>query len=79
MVLLPHRAGYFPSLTTQLGREVASQWKITTMCDNIDQTEGEMLTYEVSDEALETATSTSRDKAENFTVSFCTGLIGCPA
>jgi hypothetical protein len=47
--------------------------------DNIDQIEGEMLTYEVSDEALETATSTSRDKAENFTVSFCTGLIGCPA
>ncbi len=38
--------------------------------------EDEMLTYEVSDEALEFAAGSQ--KAENITFAFCTGLIGCP-
>ena len=44
-----------------------------------DQTEEEIVTYEVSDEALETAGGTEREKASNLTLNFCTGLIGCPA
>ncbi|MGE5163779.1 MAG: hypothetical protein ACM3IH_07105 [Sphingobacteriales bacterium] len=45
----------------------------------LEQTEEEMLIYEVSDEALETAAGTGREKAGSFTISLCTGLIGCPA
>ncbi len=44
---------------------------------NIDQTEEEILTFEVSDEALETAAGA--EKVENFTISFCSGLSTCPA
>ena len=45
----------------------------------IDQIEEEILSYEVSDEALETAAETGKDKAGNFTISFCSGLATCPA
>jgi len=45
----------------------------------LEQTEEQMLTYEVSDEALETAAGTGKEKAGSFTISFCTGLVGCPA
>ena len=43
----------------------------------IDQTEDEILTYEVSDESLETAAATA--KAGAYTLGFCTGLSTCPA
>jgi hypothetical protein len=39
---------------------------------NLDQTEEEIFTYEVSDEALESAGAT--DKVGNFTFGACTGL-----
>jgi hypothetical protein len=44
-----------------------------------DQTENEILTYEVSDEALESAVFTKTGKAESLTISFCTGLDSCPS
>jgi hypothetical protein len=40
-----------------------------------DQTEEEILSYEVSDEALETA---GKDQAGLFTLGACTGLSVCP-
>jgi hypothetical protein len=42
----------------------------------IQQTEEEILTCEVSDEALETAAG--KDKAANFTLGACTALSVCP-
>ena len=45
---------------------------------NIDQTEEEVLGFDVSDEALETAGSTGKEKAGNYTLGFCTGLSACP-
>lgn len=43
----------------------------------LHQTEDEVLGYEVSDEALETAAATA--KAGAYTLGFCTGLSDCPA
>ena len=45
----------------------------------LDQIEEQLLSYEVSDEALEIAAETGKDKAGNFTISFCSGLATCPA
>jgi hypothetical protein len=45
----------------------------------IQQIEEEILSYEVSDEALEAAAGTLKDKAGSFTISFCSGLDTCPA
>jgi hypothetical protein len=45
----------------------------------IQQIEEEILSYEVSDEALEAAAGTVKDKAGSFTISFCSGLDTCPA
>jgi hypothetical protein len=42
------------------------------------ETEAEILTCEVSDEALESAAGMLRDKAGSFTLSFCSGLDSCP-
>lgn len=42
------------------------------------ETENEILTCEVSDEALELAAAALRDKAGSFTLSFCSGLDSCP-
>jgi len=45
----------------------------------LEQTEEQILTYEVSDEALEIAAETGKDRVGNFTLSFCSGLSTCPA
>jgi hypothetical protein len=45
----------------------------TTM--GLDKIEEELLTYEVSDEALETAAGAGK---ANFTLGACTGLSVCP-
>jgi hypothetical protein len=45
----------------------------------IDQIEEAILSYEVSDEALEAAAGTMKDKAGSFTLAFCSGLDTCPA
>lgn len=47
-----------------------------TMSVGLDQVEEEMLAYEVSDAALETAAGTVR--AGNYTLFFCTALDICP-
>jgi hypothetical protein len=46
---------------------------------HIDQTEEEILTFDVSDAALEAAAGTVKDKAGAFTLAFCSGLDTCPA
>jgi hypothetical protein len=43
----------------------------------IEQTEQEILAYDVSDEALEVAAG-SKEKAGSFTLGACTGLSVCP-
>ena len=46
----------------------------------IDRIEEEIiLTYEVSDEALEAAAGSLRDEAGSFTLAFCSGLDTCPS
>jgi hypothetical protein len=45
----------------------------------IYQIDEEILSYEVSDEALEAAAGSVKDKTGSFTLSFCTGLDTCPA
>ena len=44
----------------------------------LDRPEEEILTYEVSDEALETAASTGGKQAGNYTLFYCTYLNICP-
>jgi hypothetical protein len=51
--------------------------RINTMTD-ITITEEEILTCEVSDEALEAAANTGKDKAGSLTLAFCSGLDTCP-
>lgn len=46
---------------------------------HIDQREEEILTFDVSDEALEAAAGTVKDKAGSVTLSFCSGLDSCPS
>lgn len=48
------------------------------MSIGLEQNEEEILAYEVSDEALETAGGAGREKAGNYTLGFCTGLSACP-
>ena len=60
--------------------DVKATKRINAMNNSIglDQTEEEILTYEVSDGAIEAAAGTMREKAGSFTVSFCSGLDTCP-
>jgi hypothetical protein len=44
----------------------------------LDRPEEEILTYEVSDEALETAAGTGSKQAVNYTLAFCTWIALCP-
>jgi hypothetical protein len=46
---------------------------------NIQQIEEEMLSLEISDEALEAAAGSVKDKAASMTISFCSGLDTCGA
>ena len=48
----------------------------TTM--GLEQTKQEILAFEVSDDALEAAAGTVREKAANYTLGACTGLSVCP-
>jgi hypothetical protein len=45
----------------------------------IELTDEINLSYDVSDEALESAAGAVREKAGAFTLSFCSGLDTCPA
>jgi hypothetical protein len=44
-----------------------------------DIAEEDILTYEVSDEAIESAACSLRDKPGSATISFCSGLDSCPS
>ena len=46
--------------------------------DALTTEEEEILTFDVSDEALEAAAGTMKDKAGAFTLAFCSGLDTCP-
>jgi hypothetical protein len=50
---------------------------MTDTLERLDQTEEEILGYEVSDESLETAAVTR--SAAAYTLGFCTGLSLCPS
>jgi hypothetical protein len=43
-----------------------------------DRLEEEMLTYEVSDEALESAARDESERAGKYSIAWCTFLTGCP-
>jgi hypothetical protein len=49
----------------------------TAVC--LDQTEQDILAYDVSDEALESTAVEGIDNAGNYTFGGCTGLSTCPA
>jgi hypothetical protein len=51
---------------------------VTETTIGLEQTEKEILAFEVFDEALEAAAGTSNEKA-NFTLGACSGLSVCPA
>jgi hypothetical protein len=52
---------------------------MTATTIGLEQTEQEILAFEVSDEALETAAGTVTGKAANYTLAACSGLSVCPA
>jgi hypothetical protein len=49
------------------------------MTDKYIQREEEILSFEVSDEALEAAAGSIKEKAGAFTLAFCSGLDTCPS
>jgi hypothetical protein len=49
------------------------------MNTGFDLTEEDILSFDVSDEALETAAGTGKEKAGSYTLGFCTGLSSCPS
>jgi hypothetical protein len=49
------------------------------MTHNYIQREEEILSFEVSDEALEAAAGSVKEKAGAFTLAFCSGLDTCPS
>ena len=51
---------------------------MTETTKKVEQIDQEPLTCEISDEALECATSTESNKSGNYTLALCTWLTGCP-
>ena len=50
---------------------------MTNITIGLEKTEGEILAFKISDEALEIAAVAAKEKA-NFTLGACTGLSECP-
>ena len=48
------------------------------MSVELDQAEEEILSFEVSDTALEAAAGKGNEKAANYTLGGCTSLMNCP-
>jgi hypothetical protein len=46
---------------------------------NFADTEKDILTYEVSDQAVEAAAALLEGQGKNATISFCSGLDSCPS
>jgi hypothetical protein len=44
-----------------------------------ENVEGDILNYEVADEAVEAAAAILEGQAKNVTISFCSGLDTCPS
>ena len=44
----------------------------------LDQVEEQVLSYNVSDETLETAAGSGRENAGVYTLGSCTGYLSCP-
>ena len=59
------------------GRQGTIDMNDTTV--GFDIAEEDILTYEVSDEAIESAACSLRDKPGSATISFCSGLDSCPS
>ena len=49
------------------------------MTDKYIDREEDILSFEVSDEALEAAAGSVKEKAGAFTLAFCSGLDTCPS
>jgi hypothetical protein len=49
------------------------------MTDKYIERDEEILSFEVSDEALEMAAGSVKEKAGAFTLAFCSGLDTCPS
>jgi hypothetical protein len=52
---------------------------MTDTTKGLDQFEADILSYEVSDEAIELAAGMGKEKAGAMTLAFCSGLDTCPA
>jgi methylase of polypeptide subunit release factors len=52
---------------------------MTEIMIRLEQTEQEFVAFDVSDEALEAAAGTVKEKAANYTLAACSGLSVCPA
>jgi hypothetical protein len=50
---------------------------MTDITMRLEKTEGEILAFEISDDTLEIAAGTAKEKL-NFTLGACTGLSECP-
>jgi len=48
------------------------------MSVELDQTEEEILSFEVSDSALEAAAGKGNESVANYTLGGCTSLLNCP-
>jgi hypothetical protein len=70
-------AGILGFCNIEQGREGNIDMNDTTI--GLDLAEEDILAYEVSDEALESAAVLLRDRAGSVTVSFCSGLDSCPS
>jgi hypothetical protein len=70
-------ADIFGFCNIEQGREGNIDMNDTTI--GLDLAEEDILAYEVSDEALESAAVLLRDRAGSVTVSFCSGLDSCPS
>jgi hypothetical protein len=46
---------------------------------DFENVEGDILNYEVADEAVEAAAAILEGQAKNVTISFCSGLDTCPS
>jgi len=65
-------------LSIECTREHGDQAVSDDTTIRLDQTEDELLAYDTSDEALESAAGTGGEKAGNYTLYFCTALDLCP-
>ncbi len=65
-------------LVTYLPAPLANKGNIA-MTHTIEQTEEEILSFQVSDDALEAAAGSVKENAGAFTLAFCSGLDTCPA